>query len=721
MRSSPDHAPDRSGDAASNTSSSDRAGLRIAREAFAALLALTLLVAVVTWPIVSGLGDIVVGGLGGDSTGGVWWLWSLQHEGGFHLTGTTLHTLTGAPLGWEEGNGLNIQWALPYYPAYLAAKVIGEVAAYNLVILTGLILSGAAMYALARYLGCHAAVSAWAALVYVMFPWHLERVVHASLVHLEALPLLLLALVALARTPAGSTLRARVLLLGAVGAANLAAWMSSGYYGMMALAASTVFAGTVAVLDRGQSPGARLGRFGGVVCSAGAAAAIVYVVGALGSVGNTIEAADRSLSDLDTYGLRLWELVVPAADSALLGVWAEPFREARLHGSNPTETSTYVGVLTIVLAATWFAAAWRARSGTRRARTHAIGIAAVLVVAVLLALPSPFLGFDLMPSRIVFEHVTSAIRAPSRWIVLVMTALVPLAALGLQVLWQAIPSSGRHAGRMRYGLVLAASAISFLELYGGPVDPTHRASPVPALYEAVAATPDGTLAEYPLRYSDIYLFWQRAHGRPLVNVRRPGTAADDLARRLVDPSSPGTAGSLAALGVTAIVTRPDALAFRDEGVRPVPDASWGPGYALVRRYPDGSSVWRVTAEPAPVVATLPSTGFDRPESRVDGTVWYRLLSESGHIDLRADTEQVVRLHFDVRRDDEAAAVRLRGAEGELQVASGALARVSTLVRVAPGCSRLTIETGSPGGVALSAPWAVPARDDPPALVAEPGC
>jgi len=34
--------------------------------------------------------------------------------------------LTGAPFGWDEGNGLNLQAVLVYYPAYLATKLVGE-------------------------------------------------------------------------------------------------------------------------------------------------------------------------------------------------------------------------------------------------------------------------------------------------------------------------------------------------------------------------------------------------------------------------------------------------------------------------------------------------------------------------------------------------------------------------------------------------------------------
>src|SRR5438552_1862527 len=124
----------------------------IAVEGGLALLGFTVLVCLLFLPMVLAINSIVIG-RGSDATGTIWWLWSLTHEGGYHIFGTTHHTLTGAPFGWDGDNGLNIQWLLPYYPAYLATTIIGPVAAHNLVLLTGYVLSGLTMYALVRYLG----------------------------------------------------------------------------------------------------------------------------------------------------------------------------------------------------------------------------------------------------------------------------------------------------------------------------------------------------------------------------------------------------------------------------------------------------------------------------------------------------------------------------------------------------------------------------------------
>ena len=75
------------------------------------------------------------------------------------------------------------------------------------------------------------------------------------------------------------------------------------------------------------------------------------------------------------------------------------------------------------------------------------GLVATFVVGLLFALPSPVGGIP-MPSKLLW-HVLPAFRVPSRWDPLLMTALLPLAALGLQ--------SG--AGALQRGVAAPASCV----------------------------------------------------------------------------------------------------------------------------------------------------------------------------------------------------------------------------------------------------------------------
>jgi O-antigen/teichoic acid export membrane protein len=659
-------------------------------EAGAVLAGMTVFVCLLFLPMVAAIGSTVIG-RGSDATGTVWWLWSLQHESGYHLFGSMHHTLTGAPFGWEGDNGLNIQWLLPYYPAYLATKVVGPVAAHNLVLLSGYVLSGAAMYALVRYLGCTRLVAAWAGLVYVAFPWHLERTPHASLVHLEFLPLLLLAMVVAARSPSWSR-------FALVGAATVACWLTSGYFGAMAVVGAGAFAAGVALTKARRR--IRFLLIGSTAATVGGSL-LVGVLSEISGVGRG-SGLHRYASDLSVYGLRPAELVVPAARNFLFGHWTRSFLETRQHFSNPTETTNYLGILTIALALTWLVLAWRNRTTMRPLlRLATPALAAVTVVSLLLAFPSPVsvFGHDVwMPSRLLWQ-IVPPFRVPSRWVVMAMAALVPLAALTLQA---GVTRLGR-VGLRWWGiqvapavLVVAAMAVSFLELGVNPSENRFRADHTPPEYAALARTPSGVVADYPLFQNIDRLFWQIRYHRPNLSSEAFGAPPDDARRALINPAMPGAASQLALLGVTAIVTHRDALGYA-LGVKDVPNARWGPGYQLVARTPDGSSTWRVVAPPAPALVT-PYGGLGGPDPEADNVPGYPLSSSSGvgYLALRAKQPGVVRLTFD--------AAPPQGSQKLLRVADEKIERpfpltgpthISVLVEVPRGFSLVLLKTDPP--------------------------
>jgi O-antigen/teichoic acid export membrane protein len=606
---------------------------RVVKEGLVVFLAATALVAVLFWPVIAHFGSTIIGTPGSDSTGSVWWFWRAVKEGGYHLLGTTHHTLTGAPFGWDEGNGLNAQWLLPYYPTYLMTKVVGEIAAYNVAVLSGYVFSGVAMYALVRYLRCSVPVSAWAGIAFVVFPWHLARAEHASLVHLEVIVLLLLTLVAAGRAPSFPR-------YALVGAATLACWLTSGYFGTMAVITTVAF--TVgAALTMAPRRGVSLAL--GSTVAAVAGSGLVGIAAVLSGTGRA-GGLERMVGDLSAFGLRLRELVVPSPGNLLVGDRLETFYATRLHGSNVTEASNYIGLLTMALAFAWVFLAIRRRAVvSSNLRSATAGLVAASSFGLLFGLPSPASLFGQhvwMPSRLVWE-VTPAFRVPSRWIVVVMAAIVPLAALGLQSAWRAL--AGRGSGA-QYALVTAAIAISFLELTINPAERRFRTEPLPPEYAAVERAPPGILADYPLGSSDLYLLWQRRHGRPLLNGAPAGTPADDARRVLLDPASPGVASTLALLGVTAIVIHPSGSADVEVAPR---NPTGADGFSNLARLQDGTTVWRVAAAPAPALVTL-TGGFAPPVREENGAVGYALLSPAGvgTLEFTARTGGVVRLVFE---------------------------------------------------------------------------
>ena len=675
-------------------------------EAALVLLGTTAFVCLLFWRVVGHLGSTIVGNPGSDSTASVAWFWQARHETGYHILGSTHHTLSGAPFGWDETNGLNIQGMLVYYPTYLAAKVLGDVAAYNLAVLSGYVLSGAAMYLLVRYLGCRPLVATWAALAAIVFPWHLARAEHGSLTHVEGLILLLLALVAAAQRPSWQR-------YALVGAATLACWLTSGYFGAMAIVVTAAFSiGGALIVGRQRAPH----LVAGVIGSSLAATALVVIAAGASGVGSGA-GLDRVAGDLSVYGLRPLELVVPPRQSLVFGDWLTAFWDRHDHGSNPTETANYLGLLTIGLALAWLVLVLRRRGRvSERRRVATVGLAVTFVVGAIFAAPSPIVIFGhevWTGSRLLWE-VISAFRVPSRWDPLLMAAIVPLAALGLQAVYDRL-RRGRGRSALAVTAIAAAMALSFTELSISAV-PHYRTVPVPPEYAAVSSTPRGILAEYPLGYSDIYRFRQREHGRPLVNGAPKGTVADEARLVLLDPAQQGTASALALLVVTSIGIHPGAHVDTEVNPR---EPSGEPGYRLVGRFP-GASVWEVVAQPAPALV-IPSTGgFGLPERQPDGVVGYPLVSSSGvgSLDLRAREGGVVRLTFDAEPPGgEPRVLRIADAEGEQSFTLDGKSPVSLLVEIPRGHSQLLVKTDPPPAspeeaIVLSAPRTVRASGAP---------
>ena len=436
------------------------------------------------------------------------------NETGYNVIGTSHVSSAGAPFGYDQGNGVNLQSAFVFFPAYLITEIANEIVAYNLVVLSGLALSGAAMYWLVRWLGCSPLVAAWAGLVYIVFPWHIEKAQgHSSLAHLEGFPLLLLAVLAWYRTP---DLR-RALLIAVAGAVL---WTTSGYFGFMGLAAlMPLFTLAVIFHAREVGPLRALRRITAPLAASLTVPAIVYAIASRGATEEGIAPA-RQLQELVFYGARPWEYLIPSYRNRLFGDDVGQWLVAHLHGSNFSETSLYVGWITIVLGACWLVWALVKRSELRPdLRFATIALAATVVTGLAFSLPTPLPRTDIpTPVRLIWE-VAPQFRVPARFVALVMAGLVPLAALALdgvgRAIWKHLQPRALAAGAAG-AMCGGAMLLSFLELSISPPAIVSDFSVTPPEYAAVQRAAPGILAEYPLApaghpLNSDYLFWQRAH------------------------------------------------------------------------------------------------------------------------------------------------------------------------------------------------------------------
>ena len=108
----------------------------------------------------------------------------------------------------------------------------------------------------------------------MIFPAHLARAEHASLLHFEVLALTLFA-------AAAAAMRPTALRLSLVALAVLAAWLTSGYFGVMASIGAVVVAAAIAVFGKVEH---RLRLIAGVFAAALTGTA---VVGILSSISGT--------------------------------------------------------------------------------------------------------------------------------------------------------------------------------------------------------------------------------------------------------------------------------------------------------------------------------------------------------------------------------------------------------------------------------------------------
>ncbi len=597
-------------------------------ELFLAFTGYIVLAVAITWPLVVHITSWIPGGGGGDPAGYAWDVWNAVNRG-TDIWGTGVQDGVAAPFGRPVvGTGVLMQFA-SYGPSWLIAEVAGPQAGINIALILGVAFSGAAMYALVRWLGMGVAASAWAGLAFVVFPHHLLKIgSHFPLAYMACFPLALLAALWWARAP--SVRRALV-----VTASVAFAWLSNPYYGVMVVI-MVVCVMAVAGVHHMRTDGVGVAvRQLAVVAGLLVVLVAVPLAAALASSKSGVDAAfSRSEVELELYGARPLDYVIPSGASDVMNRvigqedWA---RHARPGG----ERTIFLMWTLIGLAIAGFVIALRRRGtiGTRLGvAVLASGLIAVVCGAFSLASPMTILGHRVtMPSGYLFQFA-DYLRVYARFAVPVTCALIVVAAFALD----------RVLGRIRHtavvGAVLAgamlvtvAEANIGLPIASGPVVsvngvtdtkvPTWRFLKTRPRDEVVLETPAYAAPGGSLELEDRYWMWgQSVHGLRIANgsLGEANTATDFL-QSVGDPRFPGTAAKLAATGIDLVTINPAGYAAR--GV-PAPDPNRPPpGFRVLTTFPDGSAVWQVTADPVKRFVFLRSATWWPPES-IGGEPWW---------------------------------------------------------------------------------------------------
>ena len=588
---------------------------RITIEVLVVLAATGLIAVILTWPLATDIGGLVPGGgPSSDVTGYLWDVWN-NRTNGLDLWGASIQESLGFPFGRPGVGGANLTLLVFTGPTWLLTSVVSATVAMNIVTLAGIALSGAAMYLLIRWLGLGRGPAAWAAVAYELSPYMFLRVeAHPPLAHIEFAPLLLMAAIYWVRRPGW---RAALLLSLAV----LFAWLTNPYYGTMALiSAGVAIVVGVILMARTQAWRATLRRVGESI-----AFLFALVIGPLlimfAANGQSSDILRRSSKELNDYGARVWDYVVPPPGSQLIYGMTGNDAFSRVY-SPGGERTAFLGWLVIALAITGVVMVWRQRKGVPPTiRVAALVSVPVLVVMGLVSMASPtrVLGVEIpMPSALMYE-VLPFLRAYARFGVMVLACALVLGAIALRLI-----TRGRGP-LLHHSVIAAAIVITAVEMpigFGIATGPTLQiegrdAATTPA-WQWLRDNPDGTaIIEAPaFTNEDLdrdYMFGQTIHGHPIANGGlNEGSAPADFNEAYGNPLFPRAAAAYATAGIARVTIEP--WAYRMRGLTPPNPSSPPAGYAAEVAFPDGSAVWKVTAAKSTAVAFPVRSTWGLPRS-----------------------------------------------------------------------------------------------------------
>ncbi len=578
-----------------------------------------------TWPVAIHPGAVTTSGhIGGDPLGYLVDLW-YHGEHGFSFWGTGVQDQIARPFGRPVSNGgVGTQLAFAG-PAWILTKFFSAIVAYNVVLIFGIAASSAAMYLLVRKLGLGSVSAGWAGMAFMLFQYHLARIAsHPPLALLWCFPLLLLAGVFwLERRDNRSAILLGVALLGC--------WVSNPYYGIMGFLMIFII-GVIGIVMAARSSGTRgaLRAVAQVSVPAFVLVVLPLIALALAERGTTANAFTRSRVELEIYGARLSDYLIPSLDPLTAGItpnatWLRPGGERANFLGLATIPLAVIGL--VVAVSTWKRLAPRLRLALTLAIP--IGLASVWFS---LASPYPILGRRVeMPSSFIFD-VLPYLRAYARFVVPVMTVALVIAAFGLQQLMR------RRSQIWQISIASTAFLVTGLNLVlGGPIAagvpgsidgiaprdrPTWKWLATNAPGQVVLETPGGPDEEL-----DRWFAWaQSIHRHPIANGSfGENNPAADFLDTVGDPQQPGAATRLATAGISLVAIERWAWDRRGRAVPVTPP----PGFRVLTRFPDGSAIWRVTAPATAAIAIYRRAYWWTPVQR-DGDVW-RFLGVQGRL------------------------------------------------------------------------------------------
>ncbi len=523
----------------------------------------------------------------------------------------------GAPFGADYSQA-------PVYPLLgvtmgFLARVFGQIAAYNVLILGSFLIAGITMYALAYYL----ARSVWAAVVagtlYAFSAYHqMISLAYLGEASIQWLPLYVLMLL---RIGEGGLWRAA----GRFAVALFLLFSFSYYQTYFMVVFTLLYLGIRYWYER--QTGAK--DFSRVVGRLAVGVGLTFCI-VLPVYGPVFKKAFFSRGDpeavqqgfvrpesaLYRYSARPLEYLMPSEFNPIAGRIAEK-AVSRVHdgGRHYFDKTVYLGFLPLGLAA-FGVIRWR-RTRDRDVEFPIILFTVTGLAAVFFSLaPHVSLGvFEVPTGSALAYQVFPMFRYVSRFGLVAILSVAVLAAVGFRFLEGRIRSD---AGKWLAAFGLGA--VILVEHAIGPPYQVKDMTVVPGAYHWLASEPgDFLVAEYPMDPSGYtvddfqYAFYQRVHRKRIVNGSVAGSDGEAFLYWTRELTAPGTTTLLATLGVRYAFVHKHRYA-EDELKR----IGGTPGLALEREFED-ILAYRVVEKAADHAFT--TGGFYRPETWAGGEEW----------------------------------------------------------------------------------------------------
>lgn len=264
--------------------------------------------------------------------------------------------------------------------------------------------------------------------------------------------------------------------------------------------------------------------------------------------------------ETELYGARPIEFVTPSYNSAIVPAGYPAWRATKLHGSNFSESTLFMGYMIIILAAVALASLSykKYRSVKLQEMPYAdivITISFVFLACFLVSVPAvvTILGHEVITPVAVLVKLTANWRVLSRLFLAMDPLVIILASLGLFVITK------NRSRSISLAIVAACGLVLFLEYLPAQMPSTGDIyKNAPPIYQHLRNDQQAkVVAEYPLAdfvYTPEIFTFQPIHNKTLVNSNDGSISKGPFDASIAGLNDPQTLGALKKLGVDVIVT-----------------------------------------------------------------------------------------------------------------------------------------------------------------------